>query len=95
MKRRFFTPTSWVYVLAHALLILLGYHLATSSNPSTQPLRLGIGSSLIAAGVTGWVVFVYMLLSEKVSEQVRIVTDFGLISAFAGRSVFIKQEYDT
>src|SRR5271166_1771436 len=90
MKGRLITPTHWVYILVHAILIIGGYTLASSGGS----LRVGIGASLIAAGVTGWVIFVYMLVAQRVSERVRIVTEFGFTNAFAGRSVLIKAEYD-
>ena len=90
MKGRLITPTHWVYILVHAILIVGGYTLASSGGL----LRVGIGSSLIAAGVTGWVIFVYLLVGQRVSERVRIVTEFGFTNAFAGRSVLIKAEYD-
>lgn len=90
MNRRLFTPTHWVYILVHGILILLGYLLVVTG----KPVKIGIGSSLVAAGVTGWVVFAYMLTSQRLSDRVRIVTDFGFSNAFAARSVRIKPEYD-
>ena len=61
MKSRLITPTHWVYILVHATLVIVGYTLATSGGL----LRVGIGASLIAAGVTGWVVFAYMFVAQK------------------------------
>lgn len=57
-------------------------------------MRVAIGSSLIAAGITGWVVFIYVFFSQTLSDRVKIVTEFGLIAAFETRSVHIRQEYD-
>ncbi len=59
-----------------------------------RAIKIAIGSSLIAAGITGWVVFAYVLISQTLSDRVRIVTEFGLTAAFETRSVHIKQEYD-
>ena len=90
MLRRFSNPTYWVYILAHALLLVGGYALVRSGDP----LKVAIGSSLIAAGVTGWVVFVYVFFSQNLSERVRIVTELGFTAGFDTRSVHIKAEYD-
>src|SRR5690348_11157628 len=88
--RRWMSPTNWIYVLVHLVLMVVGYSLTIRQNP----LLVGIGSSLIAAGVTGWVVLVYVLQAQQLSDRVRILTELGLTSAFKGRSVTIKPEYD-
>jgi hypothetical protein len=90
MLRRLSTPTSWVYILAHAVLIILGYALARTGSS----LMVAIGSSLVAAGITGWVIFVYVLFSQSLSERVQIFTRFGLTLIFDTRSVHIRPEYD-
>jgi hypothetical protein len=90
MNKQIFNPTYWVYILVHGILILVGYCVVLAGGP----IKTGIGSSLVAAGVTGWVVFVYVFLSKRISKRVQIVTDFGLTDAFAVRSVRIKAEYD-
>src|SRR5689334_16270790 len=70
--------------------MIFGYVLITSG----RPILVGVGSSLIAAGITGWVVLVYVMLSQGISEQLRIIVDFGLTNAFSARSVHIRAEYD-
>jgi hypothetical protein len=44
--------------------------------------------------VTGWVVFVYVRLSERRSEALEIVNRFGFVGAFEARAARIKPEYD-
>jgi hypothetical protein len=53
-----------------------------------------VGASLIAAGLAGWVVFVYMLVARDQAERLQLINQFGLVSAFEARSVRIKSEYD-
>jgi hypothetical protein len=49
---------------------------------------------LAAAGIAGWVILAYVLQSETLKKQLKFVMDFGLVSAFEGRSARIKIEYD-
>lgn len=51
------------------------------------------GASMIAAGLCGWVIFVYLLLSEKTSDTLNVLAEFGMVNAFDARSVVIKDEY--
>lgn len=53
-----------------------------------------IGSSLIAAAVAGWVIFVYVRLSERKIEVLQALERFGFVAAFEGRAALIKNEYD-
>jgi hypothetical protein len=90
------TPTSWVYLLVHLLLIVAGYLLIATKRPSEPGASTfeGIGASLVAAGITGMVVFVYIRLSQDASERLRILAEFGIVSAFEARAARIKAEYD-
>jgi len=92
MKRfsELLSPTNWIYILVHFSLLLLGFLLVGHQNPTAK----AIGSSLVAAGIAGWVILVYVLQAQKISDRIRIVMSFGFLSAFEGRSVRIKNEYD-
>jgi hypothetical protein len=59
------------------------------------PISAGIGTSLIAAAVTGWVVFVYVFQCQTVADRLNLLTRFGLKDAFESRSVRIRDEYHT
>jgi hypothetical protein len=48
---------------------------------------------LIAAGIAGWVVFVYVWVSEDLSARLEVLSKFGVENVFDARSVVIKQEY--
>lgn len=79
-----------VYILAHAIVILFGFLFSRSEDGIVS----AIGASMIAAGITGWVIFTYVLLSQRVTEQLSILTEFGFLKAFDARAVRIKAEYD-
>jgi hypothetical protein len=53
-----------------------------------------VGASLIAAGITGIVVFVYIRFSQDTADRLRIINDFGIVAAFEARAARIKTEYD-
>ena len=48
---------------------------------------------MIAAGLCGWVVFVYVLISEDIADKLNLLSRFGLVKAFEARQVRIKEEY--
>src|ERR1035438_8558627 len=84
------SPTNWLYILAHLCLILLGFGLLGTQSSAARE----VGGALVAAGIAGWVILAYVLQSQKLKEQIKIVTNFGFVSAFEGRSVRIRNEYD-
>jgi hypothetical protein len=83
-------PSHWVYILSHAVVALVGFVLWQSGGL----LRQAIGGSLIAAGMAGWVIFVYVLLAQETRNQINVLTTFGLVNVFAARATRIKPEYD-
>ena len=54
-------PGYWVYLLSHLVLAMLGYMLLQSKDVLWQ----GVGASLVAAGITGYVIFVYVWLARR------------------------------
>ena len=92
MKRLLHNPKHWLWVLVHLVLILVGW-IVYGQKPS-DTISFAIGSSLIAAGVTGWITFAYVLFSEEISDRLRVLAEFGVVNVFDARSVRIRQEYD-
>jgi hypothetical protein len=88
--RRLLNPTSVVYILIHGLVFTLGVLLCITKNA----VLVAIGTSLVAAGIVGWVVYAYVLVSEKISNSLDVINRFGLVNVFEGRQVRIKPEYD-
>lgn len=89
--RRWFTPTSWVYILGHVVLFLAGFALVRGGGGT---IAQGVGASLIAAAITGWVIFAYVRFSERRAEAIEVFSQFGLVTAFEARAARIKPEYD-
>lgn len=83
-------PTNWVYLLVHALLVSLGVLVIQTDDP----VWLSVGTSLIAAGITGWTVFVYVFLSRDIGARLEVLSQFGVVRIFDARSVRIRSEYD-
>jgi hypothetical protein len=77
-------------LLANFILFLAGFDVARIPGA----LSAGVGSSLIAAGVTGWVIYVYILVSERRVAILETVSEFGLVDIFEARAVLIKRQYD-
>jgi hypothetical protein len=90
MRHIFQNPKHWLYVVCHAVLILAGLLLGRQSRDT---IWFAVGGSLIAAGIAGWVIFVYVLVSEQVSDRLDVLVKFGVVKAFDARSVRIRQEY--
>ena len=87
---RLLSATRVIYLVIHLVLFLLGFLLAKAEEILWQ----GVGYSLIAAGITGWVIFVYLLLAENTRQRIETLTDLGILKGFSRRGVAIKDEYD-
>lgn len=90
-KRLWVTPSTWVYFLVHALLIVLGY-VTVHANPIG--IAGAVGSSIIAAGITGLVVFVYVRFAQDAADRLQMIAEFGIVAVFEARAARIKPEYD-
>jgi hypothetical protein len=83
-------PVNWIYILAHAILIILGFALLGRQHAILS----SVGASLVAAGISGWVVFVYVLASATVAERLEMLSQFGIVAIFNARAARIKEQYD-
>lgn len=91
MNIRQMNPINVIYVLVHAILIVSGFLLLfLAESPLSE-----VGAALLAAGIAGWVVFAYVLVSREVARGVALLTDFGIIDAFEARAAAIRSSYDT
>jgi hypothetical protein len=68
-------------VLAGALVTTLG------------PIGVAVGTSMIATGVGGMVVFGWVVFDQEEADRRKVVETFGLVTAFPYRSIQIKEEY--
>jgi hypothetical protein len=88
--RKLLNPKNALYLVCHALVMVLGFLACQAASNSVW---FAIGGSLIAAGVAGWVIFAYVLISEETSERLRVISKLGIETAFEARSTRIMQEY--
>jgi hypothetical protein len=89
--KRTFIATHWIYILAHVIAFLIGVICLLASS---HTIMVSVGTSLIAGGVAGWVLFLHVWLSQQTAERLEIITQFGFVKAFDSRSMRIKTEYD-
>ncbi len=80
----------WVYLFAHVIVFLVGVVLVQQQSTAWKD----AGSALMAAGIAGWVLFLYVWLSESRSQRLEMLQQLGFRSAFPVRSVGIKDQYD-
>jgi len=78
-------------VLVGLLIINIGY----ISRLLGKEIATGLGVSVMAAGVVGIFLFLYVALSEKTRSRLEALSNAGLDAIFNHRSVRIKEEYDT
>lgn len=90
-----------IWVLIHVVILLAGFLFiagAATFDPSTHTavivLLQAVGGSLIATGIAGVILFIYVANSEHMKNIFKIYRDSGIIAYFTHRSIPIKSEYD-
>lgn len=82
--------TSLIYLLLNLILVAAGVFLTSRhSNIASS-----VGTSLIATGVAGWIMFLYIAVGEDRRERLDRLVEMGFYDAFEARSVAIKPFYD-
>lgn len=84
------TSRHWVYLLLHVIVFMAGILFVQEAGAIAS----GIGASLIAAAIAGWVLFVWVLINQDQARRLDVLAKFGLVDAFPGRSTQIKDQYD-
>ena len=84
------SPNSIIYLGAHLVLFLVG----TLLRGSDDVFYSNLGVSLIAAAITGWVIYVYLRFAESTRRRLETLTDLGILRGFQRRGAAIKEEYD-
>jgi hypothetical protein len=54
-----------------------------------------VGASLVAAGITGWVVFVYVFAGQSTRARLTVIQQLGVVAGFTHRGAAIREEYRT
>lgn len=83
-----------IYLGCYTILIIIGILFLVFTDPLNQPILVGVGCSLLAAGITGLLVFGFVFLNSKISDQIEKLREFGLIDVFNLRSSGIRDEYN-
>lgn len=82
-------PTTVIYYLAHALVIAIGAALTLLRNP----VWTAIGTSLIATGAAGAVIFIYISRTDRIRDAIDLFSRFGLATIYDRRAAQIRDEY--
>jgi Domain of unknown function (DUF5919) len=85
------TATTVIYYLAHALLVAVGAALTSIGGT----VWTAIGTSLIATGAAGAVIYVYLARTESARESLEMLSFFGLQRIYQRRAAQIRDEYAT
>ncbi|KLN62173.1 hypothetical protein WH96_01160 [Kiloniella spongiae] len=96
-KRLFQSPTSYIWFSLHTLIFVAGVaflHIPQLKAFLGEALASGIGTSFIATGATGVVLFLYIFLNDDLKNKFETLRLSGLSHAFNGRSTRIREEYD-
>lgn len=83
-------PHQQIYLLIHAILVLAGVLITTLATE----VAFAIGTGITATGITGWVIFLYVRLSDEDVQQRKELAKLGIVRGFAGRSTSIRAEYE-
>ncbi|GIF67793.1 hypothetical protein Ais01nite_58280 [Asanoa ishikariensis] len=78
-----------VYYLVHALIVAVGA-IITMIN---KPVATAIGTSLIATGAAGAVIYIYLIRTETAREALEMFNVFGLHRIYDRRAAQIRGEY--
>ena len=98
LVRSLATPTGITWMLCHGFAVLLGIVFLIAAPVHTWlglGISEGIGGSLVASGIAGATLFLYVLTTEGLKSRIEAFTKAGLLQIFSGRSVLIREEYDT
>lgn len=83
-------------MLSHTVMVLLGVVFLISAplhHALGQGVTEAIGGALIASGIVGVTLFLYVFTTETLKSRIEALTTAGLVKIFSGRSVLIRDEY--
>src|SRR6266436_6460737 len=92
------TPVGALWVVSHSAVVLLGVVLLAAAplhKVVGQGISEAIGGGLIASGIAGITLFLYVFTTEDLKSRIEAFARAGLLKIFSGRSVLIRDEYHT
>jgi hypothetical protein len=91
---RWLVPTNIFWVIGHLFMLCVGIFLTiVAAQSNYREVLLGIGGSLIASGIAGEILFLYIAFSQDAKERLDLIRVAGLQRIFATRSISIRDEY--
>ena len=101
MRRVFSSVSSLAWIGTHFVIFLVGvlFIVVSSRSQASQlnwvdTIGQSVGASLVAAGIAGEALFLYVRASEETRSRLEAIQKAGLTEIFAGRSVKIRNEYE-
>lgn len=87
-------PTNMFWIVGHVVMLATGIFLTVIAGQSVhKDILLGVGGSLIAAGIAGEILFLYVASSQQTKDKLDLISIAGLQRIFPTRSVSIRDEY--
>lgn len=87
-------PTNIFWIVGHIIMFAVGIFLTVIAAQSAhKDILLGVGGSLIAAGIAGEILFLYVASSQQTKDKLDLLSIAGLQRIFPTRSVSIRDEY--
>ena len=87
-------PTNIFWIVGHIFMLAVGIFLTIIAGQSAhKDILLGVGGSLIAAGIAGEILFLYVASSQQTKDKLDLISIAGLQQIFPTRSVSIRDEY--
>jgi hypothetical protein len=91
---KWLVPNNIYWIVGHLLILIIGiFFTSIAAQSAYRDILLGVGGSLIATGIAGEVLFLYIYLSQETKEKLDLITFTGLQRVFPTRSVSIRSEY--
>jgi hypothetical protein len=86
-------PTNIFWIVGHIVMLAVGIFFTVIAGQSVhKEVLLGIGGSLIAAGIAGEILFLYVASSQQTRDKLDLLSIAGLQRIFPTRSVSIRDE---
>jgi hypothetical protein len=80
-----------IYLLAHGVVFASGAAIVQHDGDGWK----AVGTSVMATAIAGWALFAYIVVTDRWTDRLQALTQFGLTSIFPARSTRIREVYET